>query len=187
MLKIVEKILVLQAKQGNAFAFEKLIKTHQKKLYKFALGILEGDEVLAQDVLQNAFLKAFLNISKFEHKSSFSSWIWVIVKNEFYDYLKKNRFFKTFSIDDFENVLIDNEKSPHLEILKEEKKRNLHNLVNSLDDKYREVITLVIFMEMSYKEASDYLNIPVGSVKSRLKRAKEKLEKKIKLNVELFL
>jgi len=182
-----EKRLVQRAGRGDAKAFEELVRKYDLKLYNFALNITEGREPLAKDILQEALLKAFLNISKFEHKSSFSSWIWTIVKNEFHNYIRRNEIDRHIVPDVINSLKSVREKEPDHQLIEEEKNRNLRKLIGMLPDNYEEIITLIVLLEMSYEEAAEFLVIPVGSVKSRFSRAKEKLIKMVKENVELFI
>ena len=85
-----ERDLIAAARTGEVGAFETLVRRHYETLYRFALGIAHGNEADAADLLQEALVKAFLNIGRFEGRSSFSSWLWRIIRNEYTDRIRRN-------------------------------------------------------------------------------------------------
>jgi RNA polymerase sigma-70 factor (ECF subfamily) len=163
------------------------VKKHYQVLFRFALSITKGNEDLASDVLQNALLKAFLNISSFEGRSSFTSWLWVIIRNEFISLLRKEAGELISSDNDFASDQPDTESvSVENNLMLEQRKENLHKMIDQLPENYREIVMMIEMSGMSYVEASEYLGVPVGSVKSRLSRAREELHRIIERNLELF-
>lgn len=184
---IQDKYFIHRAKNGDSGSFEKLVKKHYHTLFRFALSITKGNEEVAGDVLQNALLKAFLNIGSFEGKSSFTSWLWVIIRNEFISLLRK----KSFEITGFENDISDDQpdtESVSIEnsLMLEQRKENLLKMIDQLPENHREIVMMIEMSGMSYAEASEFLGVPIGSIKSRLSRAREELHRIIERNVELF-
>ncbi len=186
-MNIKDRYNIHKAKNGSAEHFEKLVKEHYITLYRFALSITRGNTDLASDVLQSALLKAFRSINSFKGESSFTSWLWVIIKNEFITYSRSGSGRIVAKSSSIENDLEDERsESAETSITEQQRKENLYALIDELSEKYREVILMVELSGMSYVETSEFLGIPVGSVKSRLSRAKTELKKLIEQNRELF-
>ncbi|HPA57026.1 MAG TPA: RNA polymerase sigma factor, partial [bacterium] len=132
-------------------------------------------------------LKAFLNISSFEGRSSFTSWLWVIIRNEFISLLRKESGEITGAEGDISDDQPDTESvSVENSLMLEQRKENLLRMIDQLPENYREIIMMIEMSGMSYVEASEFLGVPVGSIKSRLSRAREELHRLIERNLELF-
>jgi RNA polymerase sigma-70 factor, ECF subfamily len=183
-----KKYYIYKSKKGDSGSFEKLIKEHYLKLFRFALSITKGNEQTASDVLQNALVKAFLNIGSFKGESSFTSWLWVIIRNEFISYLRKESFAGNTlfqeSIQDAE--LVDDQKTSEEFVNERQRKENLMKMIDMLPEIHKEIIIMIELSGMTYAQASECLDIPIGSVKSRLSRGKEELGELVKKNMELF-
>ncbi len=181
-----ERQLIAAARKGDIPAFEALVRRHHRTLYKFALGITRGNEHDAADILQDALIKAFLNIGRFEERSSFSSWLWRIIRNEFLDLMRRQRIDTVPLDEDEEGVESGHRETPEKQMADEDRKRHLLRLIAALPEKYSEIVILVELMELSYEDTADYLALPVGSVRSRLSRAREQLTELVEKNMELF-
>lgn len=179
-----------RCKKGDIDAFELLVKKYQKRMLNIAYRVI-GDYEDACEVVQDAFVSAYKNIKDFREQSRFSTWLYTIVVN-----LSRNRLkqIKTefqhveYSIDD---PLITDDAGikvepvsgnpSALEILeRKEIQQKVQECINSLDNEYREVIVLRDIQGFPYDEISDMLNIPEGTVKSRLFRARETLKESLK-------
>ncbi len=180
-----EKRLIREAQQGSVKSFEQLVKIHYEKLYCFAVAIASGKKEIASDILQESLIKAFLNISSFENRSSFSSWLWKIVRNEFYDFASKSRI-ETEELDEERAAHDSFQSAQETEMITAERGKHLHCLIDSLPEHFKEIIYIIELSEISYEDASLLIGIPVGSIKSRLSRAREKLTELIDKNMELF-
>jgi len=182
-----EKYHIFKARNGDPEHFEKLVRHHYTTLYRFALSITRRKDDLASDILQEALLKAFRSINSFKGESSFTSWLWVIIKNEFISQ-SRSGFNKINARATSIEADIEDKGSKSTEelIAEQQRKENLHDLIDQLSDKYKEIISMVELGGMSYLEASELLGIPIGSVKSRLSRAKEDLKNLVEKNMELF-
>jgi len=186
-MNLKDRYSIYKAKNGDPKSFEKLVRQHYTTLYRFALSITRGKGDLASDILQEALLKAFRSINSFKGESSFTSWLWVIIRNEFISQSRSGANKINARATNIEND-IEDERSKGTEesITQQQRKENLHDLIDQLSDKYREIISMVELGGMSYLEASELLEIPIGSVKSRLSRAKDELKKLVERNMELF-
>jgi RNA polymerase sigma-70 factor (ECF subfamily) len=166
----------------NKEAYLSLMRRYEAKLLRYAhrLGIPEKD---AEDVVQESFIKAYVNLRSFDPSLKFSSWIYRITHNAAMDYFRKasNRS---------EALLVDDERSAlswmasDLESDHEAKlssdRQLLAKAMEGLDCKYREVLVLRYFEELDYVEIADVLRKPLGSVSTLLNRAKKKLKEKMK-------
>lgn len=192
MTELTEKELIEKCKKNDRSAFNTLVQTYQSKIINLAYGMLSNQED-ACDAAQEVFIRVYRGIFKFEQKSSFSTWIYRITVNVCNDILRKRtRTAPTVSIyqdSDEEHIieLPDDKPTPseHLEMT--ETQLLVKNALNSLSDEYRTVITLYDLEGLSYDEISSVLNCPIGTIKSRLNRARKMLRKILSEKRELFL
>lgn len=167
--------------------FEVLYDIHYDKAFKKAYFILR-DPLLCQDVVQEAFIKAFTNIGKLRDNNKFSSWLLAIVENEALISIKSN--FKYIQTDIIDLVECQNGTiSKDLEIPDEavEKKmvdEMVVNIVNNLDTIHREVIIYKYYYELTDVEIASILKIREGTVKSRLHRAKAIIKRKLEIQLK---
>ncbi len=182
-----DRELVAAAKRGEARAFEVLLKKYRKSVYYMLLKMVKNPDD-AEDLTQEAFAKAFNSIEKFDSKFAFSTWLFRIATNNCIDFIRKKRV-QTVSIDspmetdDGSAMRIDvrdDDLDPNESLLKEQRKRYLGMAIDRLPEKYRELVDLRYFKELSYEEVANELNIPLGTVKAQLFRARELLNQELK-------
>ncbi len=167
--KIVESIL-----SGKTDDFDIIINDYRDRLYSF-LYRLCLNEAVAEEILQQAFIKAFKYLDKWDSSKGLKNWLYMIARNAFYDYVTKENKFKTVCMEDMQFFLASCESGPEDKaILKSEYEDVLKNIYE-LKPKYSEILILRYVEEKSYEEIGEILNIPLGTVKIRLHRAKEKL------------
>lgn len=163
--------LIIQVRDKNQELYSQVIDRYQAKLLRYAVN-LAGDDQLAQDIVQNAFIKAFINLKSFNPKLKFSSWIYRIVHNEAVNLLKKRQPLPLSEKIDFaSSENIENE------FIKKELKIHARRCLNKMELKYREPLTLFFFEERTYTEISDILRLPVNTVGTRINRAKVIMKK----------
>ena len=184
MISLNEKILVRQAAGGDVKAFNDLIKATENKLFSFAMSISAGNRDTAEEIYQEALVKAFMNIGKFEGKSSFSTWIWTIIKNSYIDLISENG--KNVSLEELEGFEPSSDIPAELELIREDRAKMLRKLISELPLPYCEVITLIDLQELEHSEAAELLGIDKNLLKVRLHRARNALEKMIEANIEYF-
>ncbi len=182
-----EDPLIKAAAIGNLDAFNQLVLMYQDMAYHHALAMLD-DTYQAEDATQESFIKAFQNISSFRG-GSFRSWLMRIVTNTVYDMLRKSRRYPTQPLfpkdEDGEEIesapwLADPSPSIHDTVEKRELSGELYTILDKLPEAYRSVLTLIDIFELDYTEAARSLNIPIGTVKSRIARARLQMKEKIK-------
>lgn len=158
--------------------FACLYERFGQKLLRYILKISNADYDEASDILQDAFIKVFINLNEFDHDLKLSSWLYRIIHNETISYCRKKRSFgknKTVNLND--SQLKDYEYQLDETINEEEKTLLTNVLLDSLPLKYKEVLVLRYFEKLSYEEISDVLKIPEGTVSVRINRAKSQLKK----------
>lgn len=156
-----------RAKQGDAAAFEALVNTVKVKLYKTGMAILKNDDDTC-DAIQETLISAYTNLNKLEHEEYFATWIVRILINKCYDIIKKNK--KVMNIN--QKMELD-ENATYYDVYNEES--NVEKALSSIDSDLKVVTVLYYYDDFSVKEISEIINIPEGTVKSRLSRAREKL------------
>lgn len=188
-----EKKLIELSVSGDIEAFETLIQSHQKRVYNIALR-MTGNPEDAQELAQDAIVRAFTSIGKFRGDSSFSTWLYRITINVCTDFLRKRRKTTVISM---EQGPVSNENNQGIQIEEEApgpdelaEKKQLKELVREaidlLSDEHKQVLILRDIMDMSYKEIANTLNVNEGTIKSRLNRARAGLKKIIMQRAELF-
>ena len=181
-----EKKLVQLAQEGSEDAFAELVKNYQSKVFSMALGFTRNREV-ADDLAQEVFLKAYLALPKFRFKSEFGTWLYRISANHIKDYLRKKGKVREVSLDEVRELASnDHEQAALAEEEKETQARKnlVREVVDSLPDKYRMIITLRDIQGLAYERISEILNLSPGTVDSRLFRARRMLRKKLAPHLE---
>jgi len=177
-----EQTLILAAQRGNLEAFNELVLMYQDFLYRVALNLLRNEED-AEDATQQAFLSAFRNLNTFRG-GSLRSWLCRILVNASYDELRrlsraKNLPLQETNQDDEEAGpilwLADPDPSPEAQVEASEMLATIESSLDALPKHYRLVVSLVDVDGFSYEEAAEALGVPVGTIKSRLARARNTL------------
>ncbi len=175
-----DEIIALAVQAGDIEAFGELVARYEDKLKRYARKFLAREEEI-EDLVQDVFIKAYTNINSFDIKLRFSPWIYRIAHNTFVNELKrKSRYgFDFFEADVLLPLLPAPERADD-EVLSDELRLEIDKSLKSLPPKYREVIILHYFEDLSYQEISDILKIPVTTVGVRMTRARAKLKEEIK-------
>lgn len=160
------KSLAIKAKRGNADAYGKLIDYNKEYLYKTAMLSVKNEDI-ALDMVGECILNGFRKIKTLKEPEHFKTWITRILYNEISDYYRKNKF----SEDINEINITENSKN-----ISSEEKMDLYQAIDKLQDKYRTVIILKYFDDLKISEIGYVMDIPEGSVKAYLHRAKEELK-----------
>jgi len=189
-----EVLLVRQAAGGDLDAFNQLVLAYQNTAYNHAYALL-GDMDLAEDATQESFIKAFQGMDQFRG-GSFRGWLLKIVTNSAYDLLRRSNRHPTqplFPEDENDEEiespawLADPNASVQESVEQNQESAQLYKMLDELPDVYRSVITLIDINELDYSEAAEALSVPVGTVKSRLARARLQMQKKLQACREYFV
>ncbi|MCO5230445.1 MAG: sigma-70 family RNA polymerase sigma factor [Chitinophagales bacterium] len=190
--KLTDLELITQAIEGSQTAYTELLNRYKKSVYFLILKIVKNNED-AEDLTYVTFAKAFKNIDKYVPTHGFSTWLFRIASNASIDYLRKNAI-ETVGISmGYENevgeVFLDNKivasaPNPEERIIREQRLKFVQSIVQHLDSDFEKVIRLRFFEEYSYEEIANELNIPLGTVKVQIFRAKKLLQTLLKDNIE---
>jgi len=178
--------LVARAQRGDASAFTELVNRYERRIYRLARNITQSDED-AEDVLQEAFLKAYEHLDGFQGQSKFYTWIVRIAVNEALMKLRKRKSDRTVSLDETidtgeENVVREIavwEDSPEQKYSQKEIREVLDQAIMSLRPAFRAVFVLRDVEDLSTEETAAVLDLSVPAVKSRLLRARLQLREKL--------
>lgn len=180
-----EALLLAYRDGGDRQVFAELVQRYERELYSYLRRYL-GDAEMAEDAFQAAFLQVHLKCGQFEAGRAFRPWLYTIAINQAIDAQRRSRRHRMISLDraggsesdevgKLLDLLVSHEPSPTLQISQDERKAWLQDAVESLPSGYRDVLELVYFQDMKYREAAEVLDIPVGTVKSRVHAAILKL------------
>lgn len=178
-----DKELVERAKKGDQDAFEQLVLDNQNRVYSLALRLVNNREE-AEDLAQEAFVKAWQGLRSFQGESSFATWVYRLTTNLCIDWLRKQRrregVAPSVSLDDEESGWAepaDRDSDPHLLLEKSERGRALARGLDKLPDWQRRALVLRELSGLSYQEIGEALEVDLGTVKSRIARARQSLRK----------
>jgi RNA polymerase sigma factor (sigma-70 family) len=173
-------LLVEEAKKGNEKAFASLMNRYRDSIYYMLLKMVNNPSD-AEDLTIEAFGKAFRNIDTYTPSYAFSTWLFMIATNNCIDFIRKKQS-SPIPFDQMqegmENITVNIQSDlpdPEEALINDQKIATLRKIVNQLKSPYREIIELRYYKEYSYEEISNELNIPIGTVKAQLYRAKSLL------------
>ncbi|MEM7183950.1 MAG: sigma-70 family RNA polymerase sigma factor [Spirochaetota bacterium] len=170
-----EKMLLKKIKNGDKSAYVELVTPFRERLFRKAKSMVKDDDD-AEDIVQDSMISGYKSINKFRAEAGVYTWLYRIVVNKSKDLLTKRKKESEKPIEENENQFIDNRVSYEKKLELSEESNYLISKINELDEIYRQVIELRYFEEMSYADISKVLNCNVGTVKSRLFKAKELLK-----------
>ncbi|MCE1165120.1 MAG: sigma-70 family RNA polymerase sigma factor [Bacteroidetes bacterium] len=184
--KVEDYELIDRAIGGDQSAYDKLMKKYYNLVYNLIFRMIYNKEDV-EDLAQEAFIKAFNSLEKFDRQFAFSTWLYKIASNNCIDYLRKKKL-NTVSIDkeidsedeDLRFEIPDVEFKPDRNIIEDERKTLLEEAITSLPEKYRAVILMRHNEEMEYEEIAKKLKLPLGTVKAHIFRGRELLNKYLK-------
>jgi RNA polymerase sigma factor (sigma-70 family) len=171
---------VKQAVEGDQKAYTFLMGRYRNAIYHMMFRMIANKED-ADDLTQEAFGKAFNKLSSYAPRYAFSTWLFKIASNNCIDHIRKKRLI-LLSIDEtieseggqsFSNNLKSNSLDPEQKFIQQQRVKLMRTLMGQLSEKYRLMIELRFFEELSYEEIAEELEIPLGTVKAQLFRAKE--------------
>lgn len=172
-----EQSLLQRAQKGDQDAFAVLVNEHQRYVYNLAFRVLK-DENEALDLTQETFIRAWTALPNFRGQSQFRTWLYRIVTNLCYNRLPGLRRSLTDLGDDILPDLPETDETgsnPMRELESDEIRTQLHQAIDRLDANYQILVVMRYHDELSYEEIASLLNLPLGTVKTGLYRAKEKL------------
>lgn len=172
-----EQELIQQSRQGDLGAFNQLVTLYQGPVYNLALRML-GNSATAEDVAQEVFLAAYRALPRYR-EGSFRAWLFAITANASRDALRKRKRRPEVSLDDSPggpDLHVSSEPSPEEYTLSRETQREVQQALSRLTDDHRTTILLVDLQGLDYQEAATALGVSLGTLKSRLSRARAQLK-----------
>ncbi len=175
---MIEVSLIEQVKKGDLAAFEKLVYSTQQRGLNIAYGIL-NDPLDAEEVLQEAYLQVYHNIGKLKMPEAFRSWFGKIITHLAFRRSRKKKKYNIVPLENISHIEDATADGPENIVLKKEQQGRLLNTLKTLPDEYKAALILREWEDYSYQEISEILDIPVGTVKSRIFSARKILLKKL--------
>ncbi|MFZ5641905.1 MAG: RNA polymerase sigma factor [Bacillota bacterium] len=193
-MSLSDEVLVEMCKQGDLAAFEQLVEKHQSRVYTIAYRYM-GNYADASDLAQEAFIKIYRSLGSYRGEASFQSWMYRLVTNACMDELRRRGRAKTVSIEE----LMENKKGltmsrvttksrlPEDAVIRRELQREVQNVLNTLSDEHRAIVVMRDIQGYSYEEIAELLQCSLGTVKSRLNRARHVLKEKLLARREMLV
>lgn len=187
-----DDVLVEAAIGGDEKAYSQLVDKYERALYFHILKMIKDREQV-EDLVQEAFVKAFNNLNTYSNNYAFSTWLYRIATNHTIDYLRKKKL-KTLSINEpvktregeMKMQLPDHDAKADRGIIRKQRQEMVREAIDDLPEKYRKVIEMRHMEEKSYQEIADVLDLPLGTVKAHIFRARELLYKALKEKKDTF-
>ena len=177
--------LIDAAIDGNQGAYSIIMERYKNSLGALIFKMVHNQEE-TKDLVQEAFIKAFNALESYNRKYSFSTWLFKIASNNCIDHLRKKRL-KTSSIDapiatkdgEVKQEIPDMTFNPEGKVVQDELISGIDNAIAALPEKYKDVINLRHKKDKSYEEIANQLDLPIGTIKARIFRAREMLKKSL--------
>ena len=180
--KYSDEKLILRFQEGDINAYNELVKRYKDRLLNFVLRYFNNVEQ-AEDVVQDTLIKLYTHASYYKNIAKFSTWIFTIAKNNALTELRKNKRKKTDSLWTEDGQIIDinsKEESLDSKVQNEIAIDQLNKFLDEIPENFRMAVVLRDFQELSYEEISKILEIPIGTIKSRINRGRIQLAEKMK-------
>lgn len=187
-----EMALIRRVQAGDQDAFAKLLEAYEKPVYNLCLR-MTGNREDAADLTQEAFLKVWRGAAQYQFESSFSTWLYRLTSNVCIDFLRSKKRRQTVSLTVEEEQdgtqeleIADPAPLPEEQVLHSETKREIAAAMEALEEDFRLILTLRLVENLSYEQIADAMDLKVGTVKSRLARARIKLKNILAKNGNIF-
>jgi RNA polymerase sigma-70 factor, ECF subfamily len=174
-MQVSEQQALEQAQSGNFDNFKVLIDLYEVKITRYVKRLLNNSDDY-EDIVQEVFIKAYINIRSFEARGSLSAWLYRIAHNQAISHIRKEKNTTQLHLD-IEDILpfAIAKEDAHTSSERDLIKQLLDHLLSEIDIKHKEILVLYFYEELSYKEIARVLSIPIARVGVRLSRAKEKM------------
>ncbi len=188
-----DQMLIQRIQQGDRASLNALVRKYELRAYQFAFRLTRNQDD-ASDIVADAFVRVNHALPNFKGNSAFTTWLYRIITNVFLDHRKRDRNRMNLSLDtsssgedgDIERQIEDPDDTPHEQAEKSERERAFETAVSNLSE-YQRVMIVMFHAEMlSYEEIAEALDLPLGTVKSRLNRARINLRDELRKYKELF-
>ena len=171
-----DEALIIKVQQGHISAYEELVKRYQQRLFRFILRFVfnDGD---AEELVQDVLVTVYTHIDRIDPKQQFYSYVFTVAKNAAISFLRAKK--KTVPLHEIEIAVED--ESLYEQVMHHGQQEEIAKVMQSLDKKYRSILALYYFQDLSYEEISVKTQLPINTVRTRLRRAKDELRKQLTL------
>ena len=182
--EISDEILIKKFQDGDVGAYNQLVFRFKDRLLNFIYRFV-NDLDLAEDLVQDTLLKLYTHKDSYQEIAKFSTWLYTIAANLARTELRKKKRRKTFSVtelsrEDREFIIVSSDVDPSEDLSSQNFERNIQLALAELPDDFKTIIILRDIQELSYDEISKIVNVPLGTVKSRINRGRVKLQQSLK-------
>lgn len=182
-----DEVLIRQFQGGSASAFDEIVRRYRSPLFSFVYRII-GDPAFAEDLLQETFIRVWTNRDSYREVARFSTWIYTIAGNLAKSELRRRNIRRWTTLggasssddDDRPLEVADESADPHRDLERRNIQRRVNEEIAKLPLVFRQAVILRDVQELSYEEIGEILNIPLGTVKSRVNRGRLRLQKRLK-------
>ncbi len=176
--------IIARARRGDADAFEQLVEAYREPVFRLALRMC-GNAADAEEAAQEAFIAAWRGLPNFRGESKFSTWLYQLASHAAIDLLRREK--RQIAAEDITEVNApDNAPDPQQRVEQSEQRQAVRDAIWQLTPEYRQIVVLRFLQELSYEEIGTALKLPVGTVKSRLNRARSQLKEILSQSGNLF-
>jgi RNA polymerase sigma-70 factor (ECF subfamily) len=186
--EIADEALMVQYQQGDVRAFEVLLGRHRRPVYNFILRFV-GSRDLAEDLMQETFLRVIKGAARYERKARFTTWLYTIARNRCIDHSRRAKHRRHQSLDQpigkspdggtLMDVVSGNGIGADRRAISQQLQEKMQAAISSLGDDQREVFLMRQFLDMPFREIAEVVGVPENTVKSRMRYALEKLRNEL--------
>jgi len=188
-----DSVLIRQSQAGDRAAFDSLMRKYEARAYQYAYR-LTHDQEIAGDIVADAFIRVYSALANFRGQSAFGTWLYRILTNCYLDFRKKEKTRQHLSLDsaatpegsEFERQIEDERPGPSEEAERTEREAIVQTALTMMPEYQQAMLVMYHVENLSYEEISDALDLPIGTVKSRLNRARVALRDHLMKDAELF-
>ncbi len=188
-----DAVLIRQSQAGDRSAFDALVRKYEARAYQYAYR-LTHDQEIAGDIVADAFIRVYSALANFRGQSAFGTWLYRILTNCYLDFRKKEKNHQHLSLDasvasdggDVERQIEDHRPGPDDEAEKSEREAIVQHALTQMPEYQQAMLVMYHVESLSYEEISAALDLPIGTVKSRLNRARVALRDHLTKDSELF-
>jgi RNA polymerase sigma factor (sigma-70 family) len=171
MYKKTDEQLVAEVQTGLLSSYETLVRRFEKRLYVYVFSIVKREDD-AKDIVQDAFINVYEHVEQFDVGRNFSAYLYSVAKNGAITFFRKKK--KHVPLESLE--LIDEKLKPEEEMMVASRNEAVHTAIETLDRKHKDVVRLYYFSDLSYEEIARKLSLPLNTVRTNLRRAKQQLK-----------
>mgnify|MGYP002527804307 CR=1 FL=1 len=165
--------LVERALDGDTVAFEHLFNRYRDSIYQLYVQRTSGRTDDASDLLQETFVKVYLNMQRYDSRYTFGQWVYTIARNTFIDFVRRRQ--DDLPIDERFAAPASNAPTPEESVINLQQRSQIEHYLERLAPRYRQLILMRFFEEYSYEEIAAKLSLPLGTVKTQIHRAREQM------------